>query len=114
MNITKNKPLWKPKYWNDLTQEQKDEAFNGIGPEYFPEWLRKMFDNVLYWMGEAAYIHDVEYTYSKIRLLADFRFFVNCCIMAGLDIVRFYFKCIAFVGLVFGGRKAWKESRLKE
>ncbi len=109
---TDRKPLWKPRYWPKLPKQQKEAAFNGIGPKFFPAWLRRLLDGAFFWLADAAYIHDVEYTYSSVRLLADFRFFVNAAILAGFDMTRQAVNVVAFIGLAFGGRRAWKESRL--
>lgn len=114
MTRISDKPLWKPKYWNELSRAQKQSAYNGIGAEYFPAWFRRLLDMAFFWLGDAAYIHDVEYTYSTFRPLADFRFLVNAAILAGLDLTRQAFGIAAFIILIFGGGRAWRESRLKE
>jgi len=109
----KSKTIWKPKYWDTLTDNQRNDAFNGVGPEYFPHWVRNLLDMVLFWAMDAVYVHDVEYTFSTSKTLADFRFLINCLLYAGLNIYRICISFILFFAVLFFGKKAWEHSKLK-
>lgn len=45
-----------------LSQLAKD--FNGIGPEFFPDRLRKFIDKLCYVFLPAAFVHDVRWSHS--------------------------------------------------
>ena len=62
------------------------QAFNGIGPESFPSWLRNSIDRTNPTLIVASLIHDLRYTYgtgSRIDFLqANADLEINGCILA--------------------------------
>jgi len=109
----KSKTIWLPSYWNDLSDAQKDAAFNGVGPEHFPQIVRNMLDKMMFWNIEPVYVHDVEYTHSDSKTMADFRFLINSLLYAGLDIYRLAISLTMFLAVLLFGGKAWRNSRKK-
>lgn len=62
--------------------EELAVIYNGIGPERFPDWLRKLITACAELFEPAALIHDLEYFLGGGK--ADFtaaneRFYENCC-----------------------------------
>lgn len=49
---------------NTLTMEQMARAYNGIGPEWFPDKLRRVISWLHSDLTPAAFIHDLRFTYS--------------------------------------------------
>ncbi len=46
------------------TDAELAHIYNGIGPEWFPQWLRKVMDALHPSLAPAAFIHDVEWSES--------------------------------------------------
>lgn len=105
-------PFLKDDYWFEVSDEAKFEAYNGVGPEHFPRWMRKLLDIVFHWAKEAIFIHDVDYTYSDSKWRSDWRFFLNCLMACDFQIKRVLFSMIMFLSVLFFGKKAFNASRL--
>lgn len=55
------------------TIEKLAEFFNGMGPEWFPEWARKTLDKIFDVFSPAFFIHDVEWATTE----GSYREFLN-------------------------------------
>lgn len=106
----------KPDYWQDLTDKMITVAYNGVGPEFFPKWLRELLDSVLKWAKEAVIVHDVEYTYSKSKIKADIRFLKNLLYLSRKrkEGKKDKVAIALFLAVFFCGKKAWEASRQKQ
>ena len=63
------------------SEEEIAEIYNGIGPDRFPDWLRKIVTESAELFEAAALIHDVEYDEGGTReqfTAANDRFRRNC------------------------------------
>ena len=98
-----------PGYWFELSADERAAAYNGVGPEYFPGWLRGVLDAIYWWASDPVSVHDVEYSYSKTRLLADLRLLANCLLRSRCHPRRITLSLLAFAGVVLFGRRAWRE-----
>lgn len=105
---------WLPPGFADVSASELD--YNGIGPEYWQPWMRKILTFLLKFMQEAAMIHDYEFSlggsYWKFTI-ANIRLLLN-----GLKAAKkakrptAYFCAVAAAVLcqIFGG-KAWKGTK---
>lgn len=70
-----------PSFWN-ASPEQLSRVLNGIGPDWFPDWLREKITDHLDRFAEAAGIHDWDYYLSLGKVdefnAVNFRFLRNC------------------------------------
>jgi len=55
-------------YWPKLSQEQRDECYNGMGAEWMPEFSRKTLDWLFGVLEEAVRRHDVDFAYYTEQL----------------------------------------------
>ena len=106
-------------YWLLRDTERAAKVCNGIGAEWFPEWLRTAIDKVCPHLVIVADIHDVRYEIGgndSARRRADDEFLAN-----GYAVVEHYYAWydpVRYVGeflvrrmhrlLRVGGGKAWK------
>lgn len=104
--------LFLPEYWFRLSNDAKIAAYNGVGPEFFPDWLRGILDTIYYWASDPVGVHDVEYNYSRSRIMADLRLLANCLLNSRGKIRRIVLSLIAFAGVALFGRRAWKEGHI--
>lgn len=68
-----------PRYWYDLAPDVRAEAYNGVGPGWFPPTVRALLDRHHFLLLPSR-AHDVEYTYGLDefdRKAADARFLRN-------------------------------------
>lgn len=99
--------LFLPPGWSSITPEQKAAAYNGVGPEAFPAWLRNLFDFIFHWGLPAIDIHDVEYSYGRSRLGADLRLLGNLLLCAWPAPRRIILALLAVLGVLLFGSRAW-------
>ena len=108
-----------PEFWTAKVDEL-ERAYNGIGPEDWPEWVRKFISILLRPFAAAALIHDYEYSreYKSYGMFTDanLRLAVNVAKFAVFDhrpILIFYG---AAAGLLcqFFGYQAYKNGKLRE
>ena len=109
MEYTSPIKLFLPPGWSSITPEQKAAAYNGVGSEAFPSWLRKLLDLIFHWAFDAVRIHDVEYAYGRSRVRADIRFLLNCLALSGCVFARMFLFFFFFFFFALFGRRAWKE-----
>lgn len=107
MEYTSPIKLFLPPGWSSITPEQKAAAYNGVGPETFPSWLRKLLDLIFHWGLPAIDIHDVEYTYGRSRLGADLRLLGNLLLCAWPAPRRIILALLAVLGVLLFGSRAW-------
>ena len=101
--------LFLPEYWFELSNDARIAAYNGVGPEFFPGWIRDLLDTIYHWASDPVSVHDVEYTYGKCRIMADLRLLGNCLLNSRGIPRRVVLSIVAFVGVALFGRRAWKE-----
>lgn len=109
MEYTSPIKLFLPPGWSSITPEQKAAAYNGVGSEAFPAWLRRLLDFIFHWAFDAVRIHDVEYAYGRSRVRADIRFLLNCLALSGWVFARVSLSFVAYFSVALFGRRAWKE-----
>jgi hypothetical protein len=67
-----------------LTEEQIDEAYNGIGADWMPECLRDRISKIWHIFEPAAVVHDCQCRYEQDRSIDNFHFrnrqYLNNCI----------------------------------
>ena len=91
---------------------------NGIGPDWFPAWLRWAVTKVNITLEPASWIHDMEYERGGgvvDRFMADARFLVNCfrcaCFFHSAKSLRRYRNMLQalllFAALRLGGQAAF-------
>lgn len=56
--------LSRPRYFNWLSIGDLAASWNGIGADWFPKWLRRVFTTVLHRLRPLAFVHDVEFAYA--------------------------------------------------
>lgn len=70
-----------PPYFWSLPSDILSREFNGTGPDYFPQSLRKLLDSMTDIFQEAVLIHDIDYYFSDCTFaswrLADKRIVAN-------------------------------------
>jgi len=64
MNLVDEYDLGGRDFVHKFSYDQLAYDFNGIGPEWFPEDLRKLIDNLHVDLLPAAFIHDVRWSHS--------------------------------------------------
>jgi len=101
--------LFLPEYWFELSNDARIAAYNGVGPEFFPGWIRDLLDTIYHWASDPVSVHDVEYTYGKCRIMADLRLLGNCLLNSRGIPRRVVLSIVAFVGVALFGHRAWKE-----
>ena len=108
-----------PEFWTVPLDELK-RAYNGIGPEHWPQWARRAVSALLRPFAAAALIHDWEFSRDvKSKALftdANFRLAVNIAKQAIFDrrpILLFY-GIAAGILCEFFGYKAYCEGRLRD
>lgn len=50
-----------PQSYRDASEEERNESYNGCGPEWMPEWIRKELDRIVIYLKETVRIHDWQY-----------------------------------------------------
>lgn len=67
-----------------LTEEEIDAAYNGIGADWMPEWLRDKLSKVWHVFEPAAVIHDCQFKHDLDRSIDNFHFrnrqYLNNCL----------------------------------
>ena len=108
-----------PEFWTVPLDDLK-RAYNGIGPEHWPQWTRRAVSALLRPFAAAALIHDWEYSRDvKSKGLfhdANFRLAVNIGKLAFFNrrpILLFYGVAAAILCDLFG-YKAYCEGRLRD
>ena len=81
------------KSYKAATPAERNAVYNGCGPEWFPDWARKLLDLITRIFKRAIKRHDWDYTYMEKtpenRKTADRRLLKNCFILAW-HAVRWY------------------------
>ncbi|HQL08847.1 MAG TPA: hypothetical protein PLE35_04550 [Lentisphaeria bacterium] len=103
-----------PSWWHTVSAEDKHKACNGVGPDFFPGWIRDLLDRVFFWAADGVLVHDVEYAYGESKIMADLRLLANCILCGGLAPRRVVLSAVAFAAVLFFGRRAWKEGHNHE
>ena len=68
-------------YYPDMSWSEVDHAYNGVGPEKWPEHIREKLDEHLSMFRDAVVIHDCDYDRGlteEDKRDADERFLRNC------------------------------------
>lgn len=97
-----------PSWWHTVSAEDKHKACNGVGPDYFPAWLRDLLDKVFWWAADPVMAHDVEYVHGVSKIMADLRLLINCLLQSRLKPGRVVQSVIVFLSVVLFGRPAWR------
>ena len=98
-----------PSWWHTVSAEDKHKACNGVGPDFFPGWIRDLLDRVFFWAADGVLVHDVEYAYGESKIMADLRLLGNCLLNSRGIPRRVVLSIVAFVGVALFGRRAWQE-----
>ena len=98
-----------PSWWHTVSAEDKHKACNGVGPDYFPAWLRDLLDKVFWWAADPVMVHDVEYVHGVSKIMADLRLLANCIIQSNGHPRRIVMGLIAYLGVSLFGWRAWRE-----
>ena len=103
--------------WSDLSPEDQQSYGNGIGPEWFPNWLRTLITNLASsFFIEASWQHH-DWGYGKggneiDRINCDGRFLIAmrrdvCRVKRPLLPVAWLFCYGFYIAVRFGGRKSF-------
>jgi hypothetical protein len=101
--------MFLPPNWGEITPEDRLAAYNGVGPDFLPEWLQRVLDTIYWWASDPVSVHDVEYTYGSSRIMADLRMLANCLLNSKGNPRRVVMSFVAYISLVLFGRRAWRE-----
>lgn len=109
MPYSPSKKIYLPEVWDTLTYDQIIAVYNGVGPDFFPAWIRRVLDVIYWWAADTVMTHDVEYTYGTSKIMADLRLLVNCIIQSNGHPRRMVMGLIAYLGVSLFGWRAWGE-----
>jgi len=108
-----------PEFWT-ASVDELERAYNGIGPEDWPEWVRKFISILLRPFAAAALIHDYEFSreYKSYGMFTDanIRLAVNVAKFAVFDHRPILIPYGVAAGLLcqFFGYQAYKNGKLRE
>ena len=108
-----------PEFWT-RPMEELCRAWNGIGPEDWPEWVRKFVSYLLRPFAAAALIHDWEFS----RECKSYGMFTDANIRLAVNVAKFAvydrrlilipYGAVAGILCQFFGYKAYKNGKLRE
>ena len=95
--------------FESLSDEEKKNTWNGIGPDSFPKWLREWLSKSNYLVLPACYIHDLDFTIGgnkKYFYIANKRLCNNSIKI--LKIHKKYLNFFEYHFAIFRAYVAWK------
>lgn len=108
-----------PEFWT-VSRDELRRAYNGVGPEHWPNWVRKAISALLRPFAAAAMIHDWEYSREVkswgLFCDANLRLAVNISKLALFDrrpILIFYGMAAGLLCQLFGW-KSYCEGKLRD
>ena len=108
-----------PEFWT-VPMDELERAYNGVGPDDWPEWVRNFVSFLLRPFAAAALVHDFEFSrdYKSYGMFTDanMRLIVNVAKFAMYDrrpVLVFYGVLAGLLCQAFGYR-AYKNGKLRE
>ena len=108
-----------PEFWT-VPMDELERAYNGVGPDDWPEWVRNFVSFLLRPFAAAALVHDWEYSRDvKSKGLfrdANLRLAMNCGKLAFYErrpVLVFYGVAAGLLCQIFGW-KSYLEGRLRD